>query len=107
MGAEERRRPRSRTRAASPVDQVVEKAARFVLGNDVERVFTKPSINSDGEEAIRITIVLKPIYSVSGRTALEAITKIQDELAEKGEERSVQVHFATEDELQYAGTESS
>ena len=85
------------------VDQVVDKAASSALTRAVvSRVFSKPTIDSEGREALNVTVVLKQGKggSVSGDAALSAIVRIQHDLRERGEERFPIVYFATEEELE-------
>ena len=68
----------------------------------VSNVVTEPTIDSEGREALRITIVIKPgaVARISGDAALDTLVQIQDRLREAGEERFPIVEYATEEELE-------
>jgi hypothetical protein len=88
--------------ALSEVDRVVDKAAAAALKKTrVRRVFSSPTVDSDGQEALSVTIVLRRGRSdqVTGDSALDAIFKIGRDLLNSGEERQPIVHFITEEEL--------
>jgi hypothetical protein len=65
----------------------------------------EPRIDSEGREALRITIVIKPgaVARISGDAALDTLVQIQDRLREAGEERFPIVEYATEEELEESG----
>jgi hypothetical protein len=96
--------------AVSEVDRVVDKAAAAALKKArVRRVFSSPTIDSDGHEALSVTIVLKIGRSeqVTGASAGEAILRIGQDLLRAGEERLAIVHFITEEELDDDGDPES
>jgi hypothetical protein len=68
----------------------------------VINVISEPTIDSEGHEALRITIVIPPgaAASLGGDAALDTLTQIQDRLQTAGEDRFPIVEYATEDELQ-------
>ena len=71
----------------------------------VSDVVTEPTIDSEGREALRITIVIKPgaAAKIKGDAALDTLVQIQDRLREAGEERFPIVEYATEEELEESG----
>lgn len=92
------------------VDQVVEKAASVGLGRaDVKRAFSEPGVDSEGREALRVTIVLGrgAMERVSGDSALDTLVRIQRDLRGRGEERLPIVEFVTEEELEESGDPES
>lgn len=71
----------------------------------LERVIAEPSTDSDGNEASRITVVLKPeaARDWTGDQALDLLVAIQETLTGEGEERLPIVHYATETDLEPSG----
>lgn len=67
----------------------------------LSKVFSEPTIDSEGHEALHVTVVLKNNRSseVTGDSALDTIVSIERELSKAGEERFPIVEFVTEDEL--------
>jgi hypothetical protein len=85
------------------IAEIAEKVARSNLKPEVvEKVFAKPSIDSEGREALQITIVIKPDTAarLDGDALLDTLVQIQDRLHEAGEERFAIVEYATEAELE-------
>ena len=64
-----------------------------------------PTTASDGEEALRITIVIASgtVDAVSGDAVLDTLVMSQKRLLEAGEERLPIVGYAAEDELDEVG----
>jgi hypothetical protein len=75
------------------------------LGEEtVVRADIGPSVDLQGERALRVTVVVGPEASARfGRSALNALVRIQ----QLGEEPTVVVDFATEAELQHIGDPQS
>jgi hypothetical protein len=87
----------------SEVDKIARKAAAKALKKGrVARVYSKPMIDSIGEEALDVTIVIKrgARAGVNGASALEAIYTIGRDLDLSGEERQAVITFVTEEELE-------
>jgi len=65
------------------------------------RVFSEPTIGWQGDETLRVTVVLSDdvVSKIDGETALDLVVKIGEDLRDKGEERFPIVEFATEEEL--------
>ncbi len=87
-------------------DQIVAEIAGDVVrsygaGDKLERVIPTPTIDSQGLDAIRLTLVLKPAAAegLTGREALDLLVGIQQGLYDKGEERLPIIEYATEQEL--------
>jgi hypothetical protein len=71
----------------------------------VSSVKTDLAIDSEGDPALRITIVITPgsVDRISGESALATLRQIQGGLQEAGEERFPIVEYATEEELSEVG----
>ncbi len=92
-----------RTIELSRVDEIVMRAASSAFRNKrVHRVFSEPSTDSDGEEALSVTVVLDDNVdgTKSGDAALKTILGIQQQLQAAGEDRLAIVSFAKEHELE-------
>ena len=84
------------------LSKIVEKAAKSALGREsVVRVFTEPGSDAEGQDALRITLVVTPsaVETIDGDALLDNILKIHDALWERGEQRTPMVSYATEEEL--------
>jgi hypothetical protein len=95
---------------ARQIDQVVSKAASATLKKvGVSRVFSVPATDSEGNEALHVTIVLKKTKNaeISGDLALDTIVGIERGLREAGEERLPIVEFVGEEELESSGDTES
>jgi len=85
------------------VNQLVSNAAsaaiKFEAG--IQRVDSEPSLDSEGHEALDITIVLKrgSAGKISGDDALDALVSIEQALREANEDRRPIISFVTEEEL--------
>jgi hypothetical protein len=94
---------------AAQIDSIVAQVARKNLGQKlVQRTFSDPTIASDGNEALRITIVIAPkaVAKFKGDSVLDTLVQIHDGLLAAGEERFPIVEYATEEELADADSES-
>lgn len=84
------------------IERIAAKAARAQVSDaGLERILVSPAIDSDGRDALRITLVLKPeaVRALSGDGALDLLVRVQQELANCEEERFPIVEYATEAEL--------
>ena len=68
-------------------------------------VISSSTVDSEGHDALRITIVLKPgaADKIKGDAALDTLVQIQEQLRKAGEERFPLVEFATRQELNAGG----
>jgi hypothetical protein len=86
------------------VNGVVKKAASAALKRKagVQRVFSEPAADSEGLEALRITIVLKrgSADKISGDKALNTLVGVERALREAGEDRFPIIDYVTEEELE-------
>lgn len=87
-------------------DLRITEVTRDVVQNQVavpglERVLTRPVIDSDGNDALRITLVWNPeaAEKLTGDNAVDLLVGIQERLEEEGEERFAIIEHATEEEL--------
>lgn len=80
-------------------------AAAHLGGAIVDDVMSEPTTDSQGRDALRITIVIKPgsAAKLGGNAVLDTLVEIQQELRQAGEERFPIVEYATEEELQDSG----
>jgi len=69
---------------------------------NVDRVFSEPTIDSRGEDALRITIVIKPgvVTKIKGDALLDTLVQLHNELQKAGENRLPIVEYATQEELE-------
>ena len=83
--------------------EIVKKAASSILEGEagIERVFSEPTADPRGEDALRITIVSKPgaVEKISGEMAVETLVRIDEALRAANEDRFPMLEYATEDEL--------
>jgi hypothetical protein len=85
------------------VAELTEQAARKWI--DLERVIVEPTVDSQGEEALRVTLVLDPevVGRVTGAAALDVIVEIRQALQSVGDNRFPIIDYATEQELLVTG----
>jgi hypothetical protein len=84
------------------IDSIAKQVASANLSSDsVVNVVSEPIIDSEGDAALKITIVLTPgsTDSISGDAALNTLFQMQQRLQAAGENRFAIVEYATEDEL--------
>jgi hypothetical protein len=93
------------------INDVVNTAATATLKRQagVQRVFSEPASDSEGNEALRITIVLKrgSADKISGEKALNTLVGIERALREAGEDRFPIIEYVTEEELESSGDTES
>lgn len=88
--------------SAEQISTIAAKAARSHLPSKVvQRVFSEPTIDSEGKAALRLTIVIAPdsVSRITGDALLDTLVQIQRDLQAEGEDRLAIVEYATEDEL--------
>ena len=85
------------------VNEVESKAASAAIksGAGIQRVDSEPTLDSEGKEALDITIVLKrgSAGKISGDSALDTLVTIERALHKAKEERVPIISFVTEEEL--------
>jgi hypothetical protein len=77
--------------------------------NSVRRVMTEPTATFDGEDAVRITIVLTPeaVDQLAAGDPVDVFTRIWDGLRDAGDARFPILQYATEAELEDVGDSES
>jgi hypothetical protein len=84
------------------ISEIAGEVARAKLSSHVVgEVLAEPTTDSEGDEALRVTIVLEPgaASKLKGDSVLDTLVQIQDRLREAGEDRFAIVEYATQDEL--------
>ncbi len=92
------------------VNQIAREAAIANLTQKrVTNILSEPAIDSEGHEALRITIVIPPGVAprLKGDAILNTLAQIQDRLRAAGEERFPIVEYATQEELDSIGDSES
>jgi hypothetical protein len=80
-------------------------AAANLTSSSVSSILSESTVDSEGREALRITIVIEPgaAAKIMGDAVLDTLVQIQDRLREAGEERFPIVEYATKEELEESG----
>jgi len=93
--------------------QTIEAIARRIAENKMatlglERVLARPAFDSEGRDALRVTVVLTPeaVQELSGDAALDLLAELNQALQREGEERFAVVEYATEAEMSEEEEES-
>jgi hypothetical protein len=88
------------------ISEITEEIARAKLTPKVvKQVLAEPTTDSEGHEALRVTIVIEPgaASELNGDLILDTLVQVQDRLNEAGEDRFPIVEYATQDELEASG----
>ena len=82
-----------------------EVASANLASANISSVSSRTAIDSEGHEALRITIVIKPGSEsrIGGDATLDTLVGIQHRLRSEGEERFAIVEYATKKELETGG----
>jgi len=92
------------------IDEIAREVASANLSPQFVRwVTSSPGIDSQGEEVLRILVVLEPnaVAEIQGDAVVDTLLQLHDRRREAGEERSPLVEYATEDELKDDGDSES
>src|ERR1700676_3334710 len=84
------------------IREIVQEVANANLTSaNVTSVSSSAAVDSEGHDALRITIVIKPgsASKIKGDATLDTLVGIQDRLRAEGEERFPIVEYATKKEL--------
>src|SRR2546421_615845 len=86
--------------------QRINEIARTVAGTNlssgnVVSVNSRPTLDSEGEPALRIIIELIPgsVESITGQAVMKTLSEIWEKLQEAGDDRFPFIDYATSDEL--------
>lgn len=68
----------------------------------VSRVLTEPTVDSEGNEALRVVFVLAPdaVDAIDAENALQLLVDLHNELMRKGDDRFPIIEYATEADLE-------
>ena len=82
-----------------------EVASENLASSNISSISSSTAIDSEGHDALRITIVINPgsEAKIKGDAALDTLVGIQDRLRREGEERFAIVEYATNEELSAGG----
>jgi hypothetical protein len=82
-----------------------EVASANLASSNISSVSSSTAIDSQGHDALRITIVIKPgsVSKIAGDAVLDTLVGIKDRLRSEGEERFAIVEYATKEELDSSG----
>jgi len=88
--------------APTKINELVNKAASAILKRPagIQRVLSRPALDSEGHEALHITIVLK-------RGSADTLVEIDRALRDAREDRFPIIDFVTEEELESVGATES
>ena len=92
------------------ISQIVSEVVRAnTTPTSVKSVLAEAATDSEGDAALRITIVVTPaaVTLLEKGPVLDALVQVQDRLREAGEERFPIVHYVTEEELEAIGVSES
>jgi hypothetical protein len=84
------------------VTQISIEIARANFGpENVVRVESEPTTDSQGEEALNLLIVIAPAIAetISGKAVVDTLVQISARLQDAGDERLPMIEYATEEEL--------
>jgi hypothetical protein len=90
----------------SSIDQIATQVATANLSSqNVTSVMSSTATDSEGREALRITIIIPPSaeLKIEGSAALTTLVQMQESLQKAGEERFPIIEYATEKELAESG----
>jgi hypothetical protein len=88
------------------ITKLVTDIARANLTREaIDRAVVEPAIDSAGQEALRITIVISPDAAdkFNDDALLDTLAAVQNQLRGKSEDRFPIIEYATEDELETHG----
>lgn len=92
----------------SELRKIVKGAAIATLPiSTVKDVLVEPMVDSTGEDALRVIIVLEPdaVGRISGDAAVDTLVAMQARLRDAGDDRFAYIEYATEADLQKSDEE--
>ena len=86
--------------------KIASEVAKANLSSTFSSTASSTAVDSEGHDALKITIVIKPgaADKIKGDAALDTLVQIQDRLRKAGEERFPIVEYATQKELDEIGS---
>ena len=84
------------------INEIMQRVAKSTLGRkNVVRTLTEPWSDSDGKDALRITIVFTEgaVDRIKGDALTDHLVEIHNQLYQMQDERTPIVEYATEEEL--------
>jgi len=83
------------------LDELVRRVASASLeAHTIARIFSEPTLDSTGQDAVHVTIVLTGgDRGLSGDVALDTIVAIRQSLQKDGDQRTPIINFTNEEEL--------
>jgi hypothetical protein len=88
------------------IRQIAQEVATATLSTaNFSSILSGPAVDSEGHDALRITIVIKPaaVAKIDGDAALDTLVQIRKRLLKAGEERFPIIEYATAKELRERG----
>jgi hypothetical protein len=88
------------------IRQIAHEVATTTLSKaNFSSILSGPAVDSEGQDALRITIVIKPaaVAKIDGDAALDTLVQIRTRLLKAGEERFPIIEYATAKELRERG----
>lgn len=91
--------------------KIIEIAQKVAVANlsssAVKSAMSEPAVDSQGREALRITIVIEPgaAEKFKGQAVLKTLVEIQNQLQKAGDERFPIIQYATEEDLRKLASE--
>jgi hypothetical protein len=86
------------------VNEIVKQTASATIksGAAIQRVYSEPTLDSEGSDALHVTIVLRrgSAGKITGDDALDTLVGIERALREAKEERFPIISYVTEEELE-------
>jgi hypothetical protein len=85
------------------IREIAQEVAQAKLDStSVTSVSSSPTVDLEGHDALRITIMIEPgaAARISGDAALDTLVGIKDRLRREGEDRLAIVYYATQEELE-------
>jgi hypothetical protein len=84
------------------VDDIVKKVASTTLKRKAVRVYSEPTADSDGHDALSITIVLErgSVDKITGEMAVNTLVGIDKALQAANDDRFPIIDYVTEEELE-------
>ena len=84
------------------VDNIVKRVASTTLKRKAVRVHSERMADADGQEALRVTIVLRrgSVDQITGDMVLDTLTGIDHALQVAQDDRFPYIHYVTEEELE-------